>query len=121
MKKITQDRVLKAAADLLGPDPDIDPEYVRAIVELTNDICGFGQDDTESTERFLRVLAGGDPVITPEHSPERAELDKVINKWFPKRLGTFYEENNNDLAAVEDMDGNMWRVWADGDTQKYNA
>lgn len=68
--------------------------------------------------------AAGVPEFPEEDSEAhwtREQLDAVINKHFPNRLLTFYREDSNDVAAVEDSDGNMWRVWADGDTQKYSA
>lgn len=51
----------------------------------------------------------------------RVELDAVIQKFFPDRLGTFYAEGSWYIAAVEDYAGDMWRVWADGNTQLYRV
>lgn len=59
---ITKSRVIEEAADLLGPERDSDnvnPEYTRAIVELTMRLIGANTDDFDKDEfaGFLRALA----------------------------------------------------------------
>src|SRR5689334_18686590 len=45
----------------------------------------------------------------------RATLDEVIGNGFPDgTLDTFYSERTG-LAVVEGSDGNLYRVWPDGD------
>lgn len=44
-------------------------------------------------------------------------VDAVITRHFPDALSVFY--SSPDYAAVEDKNGDMWRVWADGDTERY--
>lgn len=46
-------------------------------------------------------------------------LDTVIEKHFPDRLMTFYHVSGS-IAAVEAANGDMWRVWDDGDTEHYS-
>lgn len=101
-------------------------EYIRGEIEAERvstgeliELQGLA-DHIDKGDVLLLQWAG-----VPEHDDvdkvwTREELDAVINKWFPERLGTFYLEGSNELAAIETMDGKMWRVWADGDTQDYN-
>lgn len=42
----------------------------------------------------------------------------MVEHHFPERLDAFYSKTTG-LAAVEDTDGNMWRVWPDGDIEVY--
>jgi hypothetical protein len=46
-------------------------------------------------------------------------LQVMIDHYFPERMMVFYPEAKTTLAAVEDKNGDMWRVWADGDTEQY--
>lgn len=108
------ENVYKQAADLFDPDTTLDnehDEYARGVVELTMNLLGMDSDDKEDIARTI-----SERTMTP-----RARLDAVIDRHFPNRLLTFYIEGSDDLAAVEDQYGNMWRVWADGDTRKYSV
>jgi hypothetical protein len=49
---------------------------------------------------------------------KREAVAAMVEHHFPERLDTFYSESTG-LAAVEDTDGNMWRVWPDGDIEVY--
>lgn len=51
--------------------------------------------------------------------PDRARLDAIIEKQFPKRLGVFYAEGGG-LAVVENEAGVLFRVWPDGDIDQSN-
>lgn len=42
----------------------------------------------------------------------------MVAHHFPERLDAFYSPTTG-LAAVEDKDGNMWRVWPDGNIEIY--
>lgn len=101
------------AAGLLDPDTtvDLNNEYHRGLTELIMRVTNRDSDDKEDVAQII-----SERTMTP-----RARLDAVINRHFPNRLLTFYIEGSDDLAAVEDHNGNMWRVWADGNTQKYSA
>jgi hypothetical protein len=55
---VTGYQVLMRAADLLSDSGD-NPEYDRAIVELTSALIGAGQDDRILMSRILRSLAEG--------------------------------------------------------------
>lgn len=107
------ENVYKQAADLFDPNTVLDiekDEYARGVVELVTRLLGMDSDDKEE------VAA----IISEQTMTNRAKLDRVINRHFPHRLLTFYTENGPDeVAAVEDHNGDMWRVWADGDTQRY--
>jgi hypothetical protein len=117
MEQIARDQIseelYRSAAALLDPDTVVtdDNEYHRGLVELIMEFHGMGSDDKDDIANNIteRVMTG------------RAKLNAVINRHFPTRLGTFYIEGSDELAAVEDRYGNMWRVWADGDTQKYSV
>lgn len=111
---------------LRGSYGTLPPEQENAIVKhvMEGDDWQTMFDFTNEEEQNLIALVEGTKNDHPdwfEKRPTRAELDAVINRHFPNRLLTFYMEGDNDVAAVEDHDGNMWRVWADGDTQKYNV
>ena len=61
------DRVIvRAAAGLLGPTrdrEDVDPEYTRAIVELTIDASSlWNQDDQPEVRALLDRVSDGEPV-----------------------------------------------------------
>lgn len=45
-------------------------------------------------------------------------VEAMVEHHFPERLDTFYSRTTG-LIAVEDKDGNMWRVWPDGDIEVY--
>ena len=49
---------------------------------------------------------------------KREAVEAMVEHHFPERLDTFYSATTG-LAAVEDTDGNMWRVWPDGDIEVY--
>lgn len=49
---------------------------------------------------------------------KREAVAAMVDHHFPERLDTFYSESTG-LAAVEDTDGNLWRVWPDGDIEVY--
>lgn len=106
-------------------------EYLRGEIEAERisgyeiaELAGYAEY-IDSADTLLLGWAG-----VPEHPEDDAEpnwtreqLNAVIEKHFPNRLLTFYTEameNNNEVAAVEDADGRMYRVWADGDSQPYN-
>jgi hypothetical protein len=57
-RKITAKHVLVEAASLIGGDGE-NPEYERAIVELTSLLIGAGLDDTTTMTLILRALAQG--------------------------------------------------------------
>jgi hypothetical protein len=57
-RDLTAKTVLIEAASLIGGDGD-NPEYERAIVELTSLLIGAGLDDTTVMTRILRALAKG--------------------------------------------------------------
>jgi hypothetical protein len=59
-----------------------------------------------------------DDEVTVEGEWTREELDEVINRRFPNRLDTFYSDSNY-VAVVEDHDGDIWRVFADDDCERY--
>ena len=106
------ENVYKQAADLFDPNTvlDIDKdEYARGVTELVTNLLGMDNADKYEVAKII-----SEHTLTP-----RARLDRVINSHFPNRLLTFYLEYSDELAAVEDNNGHMWRVWADGDTQKY--
>lgn len=106
------ENVYKQAADLFDPNTvlDIDKdEYARGVTELVTNLLGMDNADKYEVAKII-----SENTLTP-----RARLDRVINRHFPNRLLTFYLEGSDELAAVEDNNGHMWRVWADGDTQKY--
>lgn len=106
------ENVYKQAADLFDPNTvlDIDKdEYARGVTELVTNLLGM-----DNADKYEVATVISENTLTP-----RARLDRVINRHFPNRLLTFYLEGSDELAAVEDNNGHMWRVWADGDTQKY--
>jgi hypothetical protein len=92
-----------------GETVDLSNEYHRGVVELVTRLLGIDSDDKEDVAHLI-----SERLVTP-----RQRLDQRINRLFPSHQQVFYIEGNNDLAAVEDYDGNMWRVWADGDAEKY--
>lgn len=49
---------------------------------------------------------------------KREAVEAMVDHHFPERLDTFYSATTG-LAAVEDTDGNMWRVWPDGNIEVY--
>lgn len=57
--------------------------------------------------------------LLTEFPATKEDVDLIINRHFPNRLATFYSLEGYEVAAVEDAKGNMWRVWADGDTEQY--
>lgn len=87
-------------------------DSVMEVIEGLFADAELSQEHWEELARKVQVKAG-EKVWTKE------ELDAVINRWFPENLGVFYAPGTFELAAVEDTAGNMWRVWADGDTQEY--
>lgn len=48
----------------------------------------------------------------------REIIDAVIDAEFPDSSSRFYAEDDS-LAAVEDKEGNMWRIWPDSTYEKY--
>lgn len=90
---------------------DLKNNYHFGVADLTRQLLGM---DSSDLPEIARIISEGTV-------PTREQLDEVINRHFPNRLLTFYTEGSFDVAAVEDHEGNMWRVWADGDTQKYTA
>ena len=91
---------------------DLRNAYHRGVVEMVLGLLGMDQGDAEEVA----------DIISEGTHPTKDQLDQVINKHFPNRLLTFYlPDDNYDVAAVENCDGSMWRVWADGDTQKYKV
>jgi hypothetical protein len=107
------ENVYEQAAGLFDPNTTLDidkDEYARGVVELVMNLLGMDSDDKEDIASII-----SERTLTP-----RARLDRVINRHFPNRLLTFYNEDPNfEVAAIEDHNGDMWRVWADGDTQRY--
>jgi len=51
------------------------------------------------------------------HNKQEA-IEVMVAHHFPERLDEFYSPTTG-LAAVEDKDGNMWRVWPDGNIEVY--
>jgi hypothetical protein len=49
---------------------------------------------------------------------QREAVEAMVQHHFPERLDAFYSPTTG-LAAVEDTDGNMWRVWPDGNIEVY--
>lgn len=45
-------------------------------------------------------------------------IEAMVEHHFPERLDVFYSPATG-LAAVEDKEGNMWRVWPDGNMELY--
>ncbi|QFG12773.1 hypothetical protein PBI_MIMI_299 [Arthrobacter phage Mimi] len=119
-----RDDVIRVIFDNYGTLPESQYEAIVKHVMEGEDWPTMS-DHTNDDENNLIALVDGTKNDHPEwfqKHPTKAELDVVINRHFPNRLLTFYMEDDNwDVAAVEDHDGNMWRVWADGDTQKYNV
>lgn len=57
-RHITKATVLKVAADMLGPDSDtVNPEYSRAVYEMTAELVGVPQDDKDDMIKFIKMLA----------------------------------------------------------------
>lgn len=92
----------------------------------------LGIPEQEAVDNWKWVSGSNGPVGAPEEKrrvqtdtfrkdvrTNREKIDDVIAKAFPNALGRFYGDDDFEVAAIEDQYGNMWRVWADGDTQKY--
>lgn len=88
-------------------------------VETVQVVDGDVMVHLQGTERAYNIRYEVDDEVEVKGEWTREELDEVIERLFPGRLGTFYSEDSYYLAAVEDANGDMWRVWADGDTESY--
>lgn len=99
-------------------------EYLRTQIEAENistaeliELQGLAEHIQPGDVQLLE--AAGVPEFPEENTKAtREQLDEVINRHFPDRLDTFYSVSTG-LAAVEDKDGHMWRVWPDGDIEVY--
>jgi hypothetical protein len=49
---------------------------------------------------------------------KREAIEAMVEHHFPERLDAFYSPSTG-LAAVEDLTGNLWRVWPDGNIEVY--
>jgi len=58
MNPITFEHVLRAASELLSEDEDANPEYDRAIVELTCDLLSISTESKDAVYPFLIALRG---------------------------------------------------------------
>ena len=76
---------------------------------------------TLSDGRTGYVLADAAELPADVPMPDSKDtLDAVIRHHFPDASQVFYAAGGNfQIAAVEDREGDMWRVWSDGDTQRY--
>jgi len=90
----------------------------------TKDNCNdFGHGET-SEEAWRYALGAEFGPADDEFSAfplthnKREAVEALVQHHFPERLDTFYSATTG-LAAVEDTDGNMWRVWPDGDIEVY--
>jgi hypothetical protein len=94
-----------------------------------SEIASIGNCDTygngPTMEEAWRYALGGEfgPAddefsAFPLTHDKREAVEAMVEHHFPDRLDTFYSSTTG-LAAVEDKDGNMWRVWPDGDLEVY--
>jgi hypothetical protein len=106
------ERIYKTAAGLFDPGTVLNTEadeYQRGVTELTMYLLGM--DDVDDVAKTITGYI--EDIRTP-----RQKIDAVIFSKFPERLMTFYTTDDI-MAAVEDKNGDMWRVWPDGDTERY--
>jgi hypothetical protein len=73
---------------------------------------------------FIRFEDGGEAIATADQVDEylrtREAVDAMIEHHIPNRLMVFYPDGGDQrIAAVEDADGNMWRIWSDGASEYY--
>jgi hypothetical protein len=113
------ENVYKQAASLFDPGTrlDLSNEYDRGVTELATRLLGMDSDDKDDVAETISFYTNPNY----EHLLRRKRVNSVIDRIWPEgTLDEFYSETT-EVAVVEDKAGNLWRVWPDGDVQRYRS